>query len=40
MREVLDDAEAQYRELMAFSPELIATYATNAERFQKQMTGN
>ena len=40
MRGVLDDAETQYRELIAFSPELIATHTTNAERFQKQFTGS
>lgn len=39
MRDILDDVESKYKRLMTFTPDLIAVQASNAERYQKFVTG-
>jgi hypothetical protein len=39
MRDILDDAELQYRKLLTFSPEVFVAHVNNAEEYQQKSTG-
>ena len=39
MRNILDDAELQYRKLLTFSPEVFVAHVNNAEEYQQKSTG-